>query len=147
LEPLERIASLSIQRAGQSQQLADFEDAAQRQQMLIARLPFSPHPYRSLGQLWWGRFEKTQDRVAAERAVTAFDAAVKRYPYHAALLAEWATALSGAGQTEAAQAAVRRALTQDDVNHRAEHTDKYLDAATRTRLEGLSDSLSRIPTN
>ena len=135
LEPLERIADLSFQRASQSQQAADFEEAAQRQKTLIARLPFSPHPYRRLGQLWLARFEKTQDRVDAKRAAAAFDAAVKRYPHHAALLSEWATALNGAGQATAAQEAARRALAQDDVNRRAEHTDKYLDAVTRSRLE------------
>ena len=138
LEPLERIASLSIQHASQSQELADYEEAASHQQTVIARLPFSPHPYRGLGQLWLARFEKTQKPSDAERAVAAFDAAVKRYPYHAILLSEWALSLKGAGQMSDAQAAALRALAQDEVNHRAEHTDKYLDAKTRGRLERIA---------
>ncbi len=138
LEPLERIASLSIQRASQSQESADYEEAARHQQAVIARLPFSPHPYRGLGQLWLARFEMTQNPSDAERAVVAFAVAVKRYPHHAVLLSEWALSLKGAGQMSNAQAAALRALAQDDVNHRAEHTDKYLDAKTRGRLERIA---------
>lgn len=141
LEPLERTASLSIPLANQTQKVADYEEADRHQQALIDRLPFSPHPYRSQGQLWLTRFEKTQHPSDAVRAVTAFDAAVKRYPHHAGLLSEWALSLKGAGQVGNAQAAALRALAQDDVNHRAEHSDKYLDGKTRKRLELIASPM------
>lgn len=140
LEPLERTASLFIQHAYQTETAKDYEAAARRQQVLIDRIPFSPHPYRSLGQLWLTRYEKTLNQLDAQRAAIAFEAAVKRYPHHAMLLSEWAFALMGAGQTSDAQEAVRRALVQDDVNHQAGHIDKYLDAASRERLERMVET-------
>ena len=70
--------------------------------------------------------------------LTAYTVAVERYPHHAALLSESATASERAGSIEQARETARRAVRQDDLNRRAGHSDKFLDGQMRRRMERLA---------
>lgn len=138
IEPLERMAEVAFQFGLHTQKESDFDDAVRKQQAVIDRLPFASRPYRRLGQAWRQRFEQSREVTHASKAADAFAAAVERYPHHAELLSEWATVCEGAKQLEAARDAARRALRQDEINRQAGHSDKYLSADRRLRMERLA---------
>ena len=138
IEPLERSAEIEYQRWQQSRLDADFDEAVRRRQLALDRLPFASRPHRRLGQIWQSRFERSRDPRHAQAAAAAFAAAVERYPHHAELLSEWATACDGAGLIPAAREAARRAIRQDDLNRQAGHADKFLAERTRSRMEQLA---------
>ena len=138
IEPLERLAEAAFQRWQTSHAEHDFEESVQRRQVVITRLPFASRPFRRLGQVWMARFEHSREVPDATRAVEAYSAAVERYPHHAELLSESATASEQAGLIEQAQETARRAVRQDDLNRRAGHSDKFLDGQTRRRMERLA---------
>lgn len=137
LLPIERLADLSAQQASQSHRLEDVEIADQRMRSLIERRPSASWPWRRLGQLWWTHFETTHNPNDARRAADAFREAVNRYPHHALLLSELATAYEGAGEKDQAREWALRALRQDDINRAAGHSDKYLPKLVRLRMESL----------
>ena len=139
IEPLDRMAEISFLSWQQTQQESDFDDAVRKNQAVIDRLPFASRPYRRLGESWLRRFEQSHDVAHATRAAAPLAAAVERYPQHAELLSEWASACAGANQSEAARDAARRAIRQDDLNRQAGHSDKYLSEKTRSRMQRLAD--------
>ena len=139
IEPLDRMAEISFLSWQQTQQESDFDDAVRKNQAVIERLPFASRPYRRLGESWLRRFEQSHDVAHATRAAAPLAAAVERYPQHAELLSEWASACAGANQSEAARDAARRAIRQDDLNRQAGHSDKYLSEKTRSRMQRLAD--------
>ena len=138
IEPLERLAEAAFQRWQATRAEHDFDVLVEHQQAVITRLPFASRPFRRLGQLWMARFEHSRNEQDAARAVAAYTVAVERYPHHAALLSESATASEQAGLIEQARETARRAVRQDDLNRRAGHSDKYLDDQTRRRMERLA---------
>lgn len=138
IEPLERLAEVSFQRWQATHAEHDFEESVQRRQAVITRLPFASRPFRRLGQVWMARFERSRDVSDATRGVEAYSAAVERYPHHAELLSESATASAQAGLIEQARETARRAIRQDDLNRLAGHSDKFLDGETRRRMERLA---------
>ncbi len=138
IEPWERLADVAVQRWQQSQLDADFEVAIGRLQAVHDRLPFASRSHRRLGQAWMLRFDRSHFPDHARTAAESFAAAVGRYPHHAALLSEWAIACDGAALSEAAREAARRAIRQDDLNRQAGHSDKYLNANVRRRMERLA---------
>lgn len=138
IEPWERLADVAVQRWQQTQVDADFEVAIGHLQAVHDRLPFASRSYRRLGQAWMLRFDRSHLPNHARTAAESFAAAVERYPHHAALLSEWAIACDGAALNEAAREAARRAIRQDDLNRQAGHSDKYLNADVRRRMERLA---------
>ena len=145
IEPVQRLADLSFQRWQQTQLDTDFESAVERLHVVCEQLPFASSPQRRLGQAWLARFERSQSADHARAAAAAFALAVERYPHHAALLSEMATASEGAGQGDQAGDAARRALQQDDINRKAGHSDKYLSTKTRQRMERLAGRDAEAP--
>lgn len=137
IEPLERLADVGLQRWQQSQLDADFETVLSRLQVIRDRLPFASRPYRRLGQAWLARFDRSRAPDHARMAAESFAAAVERYPHHAGLLSEWATACHGAGLSEQAREVAQRAIRQDDINRQAGHSDKFLPADIRGHMERL----------
>ena len=138
IEPLERLADLALQRWQQTQREADFDIARQHLHAICDRLPFASRSHRRLGHAWLARFDRSHSPDHARMAAASFAAAVERYPHHAALLSEWAIACEGAGMSEMAREAARRAIRQDDINRQAGHSDKYLNAEIRRRMDRLA---------
>ncbi|MFM9960163.1 MAG: O-antigen ligase family protein [Planctomycetaceae bacterium] len=142
IEPLERLADIAFQRWRVTQADTDFEESVKQLQVITTQLPFASRPWRRLGQVSQARFEQTRDTSDATRAAEAFAMAVERYPHHAGLLAESATASESAGLIESAREVARRAIRQDDLNRHLGHSDKYLDDPTRRRMERLGGTQS-----
>lgn len=138
IEPVERLAELAFQRWRATGQEQDFDEAVKRWEEVSRLLPFASRPYRKLGQVWLSRFDSSHSNDHAKRAAEGFASAVERYPHHAGLLSEWAIACDGAGLSEKARNAARRAIRQDDTNQQAGHTDKFLSAEVRARMERLA---------
>ena len=139
IEPLNRMAEISFLSWQQTRTESDFDDVLRKNQAVIDRLPFASRPYRRLGQVWQRRFERSNAVSDATHSARALEAAVARYPHHAELLSELAIACAEANQTVVARDAARRAIQQDDLNHHAGHSDKYLPEMTRLRMQQLVD--------
>jgi hypothetical protein len=142
IEPLERLAEVAFQRWQASRDNTAFEEAVQRWQTICHILPFASRPYRRLGQIWRVRAEWSGSATDATPAAESFAAAVERYPHHAELLAEWATACELAGRHDEARQAASRAVRQDDINRSAGHSDKYLAESLRQRMDRLAATAS-----
>lgn len=138
IEPLDRLADVAFQRWQATHAESDFEAAVKRLEVICARLPFASRPFRRLGQLWMARFDHSHEVQHAAQAALAYAAAVERYPHHAALLSEWATANEQANLIARAGEVAQRAIRQDDLNRQAGHSDKFLDGQTRQRMERLA---------
>ncbi len=138
IEPLDRLAEAAFQRWQATHAEHDFEESVQRQQVVITRLPFASRSFRRLGQFWMARFDHSHEVPDAMRAVEAYTAAVARYPHHAELLSESATASERAGLIEQARETARRAIRQDELNRFAGHSDKFLGGQMRRRMERLA---------
>jgi len=139
IEPVERLADLEYQRWQQTRLDGDFDTTIRRLRAVSDRLPFASRPLRRLGQAWLSRFDYSHSTDHARAAAESFAAAVERYPHHALLLSEWAIASDGAASNENAREAARRATRQDDINRNAGHSDKYLSAEIRSRMDGLAN--------
>jgi hypothetical protein len=138
IPPQERLAELALQHWQRTQVDADFDVTVRVLHAVRDRLPFASRSHRELGQAWLARFDRSHSSDHARRGAESFSAAVERYPHHAALLSEWAIACEGAGLSEGAREAARRAIRQDDINRQAGHADKYLNADVRRRMERLA---------
>ena len=138
IEPLERLADLALQRWQQTQREADFDITLLHLHAVCDRLPFASRSHRRLGHAWLVRFDRSHSPDHARMATESFATAVERYPHHAALLSEWAIACEGAGLSDAAREGARRAIRQDDINRQAGHSDKYLNAEFRRRMDRLA---------
>lgn len=138
IEPLDRLADIAWMRCQQSGRPEDFETTVRLRRELIARMPFSSMWHRRLGQnaLTW--FDRTNDPSAATLAAESFQAAVERYPNRAELVAEWATALAADQQHHEATKVAQKALKLEAINRKARHSDKYLTADIRKRMEKLA---------
>lgn len=143
-EPLWRMAELQYQSWAESPAAVDRE---LQQAVELGELAWSADPLSSLGPARLGQWclERAQRNDAApardwaERAVSYFRAATKRYPTNADLLAQLAQAAAAAGQDDEARAAARSALQQDELNHQYGHADKYLPDAVRAELVAMCE--------
>ena len=143
--PHERLAEVSFERWRTGHRERDFQETVQRLEVIKERLPFSSRPYRRLGQAWLAKFEQSRNLEDAKRSAAYFEAAVERYPNLATLLCEWAIACKSADLDETAREVGRRALRQDDINRKAGHSDKYLGAELRSRMERLVGEIVGTP--
>lgn len=139
IEPLERLGELAFQKWRITERDQDFDEATRRWGQVAAVLPFASRSHRRLGQAWLARFERSGVTDHAQWAADLLALAVTRYPHHAELQSEWAVACEGAGLRDNAREVARRAIRQDDLNRQAGHTDKFLTAEVRRRMERLAD--------
>lgn len=139
-EPWEKLASSLFNkwRAAQKRDDRDIQAAIDAQQTAIRRNPLGYHGYRALGELHLARAQETGADSDKQAAVSAFKLTLQRYPNHADLNALAANAFVTAGDYESAASAALRAVQQDDINHNARHTDKFLGKEARKRVEELA---------
>lgn len=137
-EPWHRLADLTFRRWNSQSDASDlWARAIEYHQEAIRRDPRQPGAHRTLGRWYLRRFEKTrdpQDGSAAERALAT---AAELYPNHAGIQADLAEAATAAGDRDAAQNAIHRALELDMINLTAGHTDKLLETDQRLRLQRM----------
>lgn len=144
-EPWERLAANAFQKwqSAQRPDDRDFQHAVQAQQSAIDRNPLAYHGYRVLGEFYAARTRQTQSAEDRQRMVAAFQAAIARYPHHAELNAVAAANYLAAGEKDLAVETAKRALRQDDINHAASHTDKYLPGPLRIQMEQLASTFDK----
>ncbi|MDA1017388.1 MAG: O-antigen ligase family protein [Planctomycetota bacterium] len=95
-----------------------------------------PHPERTKQRL-------ATRQVAVERAIHFFARATEHYPNHSALRADYAEALSLAGQTESAVQQAARALELDAINRSEGHSDKFLPEASVEHMQAIANRRPR----
>ncbi|MGH7128304.1 MAG: tetratricopeptide repeat protein, partial [Planctomycetaceae bacterium] len=151
-EPLERQAGILLDewwsessRSRQARRTGEFERAMELFEQAARLDPHGPQPYRQLGR-WWlmlaeggAEFAGTKQRGDAATAARWLERAVRRYPSHAALRAEFARALRAAGRSDDARDQARIALRLDEINRRLGHTDRYLSNDDLARLRTWAD--------
>ena len=93
---------------------------------------------RTLGTIWFQKWQATHKLEDARQAVAWLRRACDSYPTNAAIRAELAVALESAGERTDAVHAAQSALKQDDIYHQQGHVDRYLDASIRQRLETMA---------
>lgn len=134
------LARLSLQRwlATKEGDSELFRQCVEWQNRAIVRQPRDFGNYRSLGDLYLARYDRSHDPADAALAAEEFDRAVALYPNHAELLSELAEALWFANQASQARLFAERALELDEINHRHGHIDKQL---SEDRLKVMNDIL------
>ncbi len=139
-EPSERLAEFIFQywRAAQEPDERDFQQAVEAQKLAIERNPASFHTHRTMGLFYAEHARRTGSSVDKSNAVREFQLAIKRYPHNAMLLAESALVFELAEDQQLARLTAKRALEQDDINHAAGHSDKWLGDSRRKELERLT---------
>lgn len=139
--PWERLSGLAYQRwlEGEKDRQDEFERSVEWQREAIARDPRNAGGYRTLADLYLGRFNRTGQMADASAAVDAASQALTLYPNHAAAQSQLAEALSLAGRPDKARQAARRALELDAINEGAGHIDKRL---PKGRLELMQKILA-----
>jgi hypothetical protein len=115
-----------------------FAKAKHSLEIAISLDPFNPRLYRRLGEMYVAKFARSGDRHDAQAAADALTQAVARYPNDSSLCALRATALSAAGEADAAKAEAERALKLDQINRQRAHTDRYLPDAKLIQLHRLA---------
>jgi hypothetical protein len=114
---------------------ADYRLAVAAQQSAVARDPLSFHTHRTLGMIYNAGAVKSGRRADHEAAVWELQITVQRYPHNAEVLADAAQVFAAAGDAGLASRTARAALVQDDINHAAGHTDKWLTEPVRQQLQ------------
>ena len=139
-DPPEQLAQLFYARWRRSTPVGkdNLVTAIRTQRIAIQLDPHNFRRHQLLGRWLVDLYEADTRPVHINRAVAAYDEATALYPHNAVLLSEHATALSLAGRPKQATEAARRALEQDDINHREGHTDKFLAEKVRTELKALT---------
>ena len=127
-EPPERLAALSFQRwEGLPTASEDeFDLVVNYSQEAIELDPYNVRHYRALGLRYLKKFTRTKISADVAKAVEYLSLATGRYPHNAALRAELADAMKRSGRLTQAQQEAKEALRLDQINHREQHTDKYL---------------------
>jgi len=92
-----------------------------------------------LGVWWLARWNHSRDTGDATQALDAFSRAWERYPTNAELMSQVAFSLELLKFDARAKDVAGRALRQDEINHEWGHIDRFLDAATRIKLEQILD--------
>jgi O-antigen ligase len=141
-EPWEKLAAGEFRkwRSATKPDDRDFKEAIVAQRTAIERNPLAYHGYRTLGEFYLERARRTGSVEDKHEAVAALKIAMQRYPNQAELAVVAATAFKVAGEQELMVQTARRAVAQDDINHAALHTDKWLTPETRQRIEELAKS-------
>ena len=138
-EPWRRRAELASRKADAAQGGSNesFQFAVDLLQEARRRDPAGFRDDQRLGGWWLARWRKTADDNDIRAAVEAFRNAWNRYPTNVSLMADLALALNAAKSDSAAREMACQALMQDRLNHDRGHVDRFLDDATRLRLEGV----------
>jgi len=89
----------------------------------------------AIGRCWFDRFQSSEESDHATNAAHWFQLASTMYPTNSAWAADWAEAAQAAGQADDARRAAEIALTQDDINRRLGHVERWLPEARRKQLE------------
>ena len=110
-------------------------DAANR---ALAKHPHDPGIHRLLGQAYLQKFARAADPATAAAAVASLQRAAAGYPHSAGVQADWAEALSAAGDLALAHSTATRALELNALNATRGHKDKLLPAGTVERLRALA---------
>lgn len=139
-EPWERLAEILFAqwRSTADADEAVFQRAVAAQQAAIERNPLIFHTHRALGMLYTEHAVRSGSQEEYRLAVQEMETAVRRYPHNAELRATAAEVFSAAGEAALATVAAKRALEQDQINHAAGHTDKWLADKVRQRMEQLA---------
>jgi hypothetical protein len=141
-EPLDKLSDAFYAQwrsSPQGRARNSFDKALQSLQEAIRLDPLNPSRYRRLGEFYMARFGRTQDPEDAKAAAQAFAQAIEIYPTDAALASAHAFALASSGNRTDAKSQAQRALELDEINHRWNHTDRYLPDETVTRLRRLAE--------
>jgi len=115
-----------------------FDNAVKAQREAIRLNPRSATAWRLLGDLWWGRYQTTVDRAAADQALRAYGRAAALYPHQARLQAHLAMSARAASSPQIARQAARKAIHLDDANRKQGHIDRYLPDAVREEIENIA---------
>lgn len=139
-QPWDRLAETVFAkwRSNSEPDNADFERAILAQQAVVERDPQSFHSHRGLGMFYNAGAEKSGKQEEHRAAVREMQIALSRYPHNAELQADSADVFKAAGEVQLAATAARAAIEQDDINHMAGHTDKWLTDKVRKRMEQIS---------
>ncbi len=140
-EPWERLAEawFAKWRMTSDSDDVDFRRAVAAQEAAVKRNPLSFHTHRTLGMFYNAHAEKSGQREDHDAAVREMQFALQRYPHNAELQADSAEVFVAAGDSRLAAATARAALEQDDINHAAGHTDKWLTEKVRERMVKLAE--------
>lgn len=138
-DPWEKLARLAYQKwkSAADPDDRDFETAVQAQRQAIALNPLGFQGYRSLGEFFVERVRRKGSPQDKQAAIAAFQTALRQYPHQAELAAIAAEGFMVVGEPKLMADAARQALDQDDINHLAQHADKWLTAETRLRIKEL----------
>lgn len=139
-QPWDRLAGTLFAkwRSNSEPDNADFQRAILAQQAVVERDPRSFHSHRGLGLFYNAGAEKSGKQEEHLAAVREMQIALSRYPHNSELQADSAEVFMAAGEVQLASVAARAAIEQDDINHVAGHTDKWLTDKVRKRMEQLS---------
>jgi hypothetical protein len=139
-QPWDRLAETLFAkwRSNSEPDSADLERAILAQQAVVERDPRSFHSHRGLGMFYNAGAEKSGKQEEHRAAVREMQIALSRYPHNSELQADSADVFKAAGEVQLAATAARAAIEQDDINHRAGHTDKWLTDKVRKRMEQMS---------
>ena len=139
-EPWRRRAELAFERAAADHFRSNESFEAAVKLLLAAndREPDNFQGLRTLGNWWMARWRVTHNRDDARQAADWLRRASDSYPTNASILAELAVALDAGGQRGDAVKIAQRAMTQDELNRKLGHVDRYLadELVTRLRLLG-----------
>ena len=128
------------QRSPANKDRTKFEAAIHAESEAIRRAPYRPYGYQLLADFWSTLARQTRRPDDWNEAVTAYRMATDRHPTSARLQADFAITLAEAGHASDAAQAARRAMIQDDLNHRRGHADRYLPQKLREQLAKLADT-------
>lgn len=147
-EPWQRLAEVEFSRAispGGAWDPSRLDAARQHQQAAMRRSPFRFPYFLREAEMLAAAARHSRQRTDWSACLVAYEAAERRHPTHVRLLADHALALADAGHTEAAAEMARKALQQDELNHRRGHTDRYLSEGIVGRLHDLSVETANSP--
>ena len=138
-EPPERLAELSFQRwkGLPTASEEDFKPVYQFSKLAIELDSYNFRHYRALGLRYLKKFERSGNLDDVAKAVDYLSLATGRYPHNAALRAELADALNRSGRLAQAEQQAEEALRLDKINHREQHTDKYLPPDVHDAMQKL----------
>lgn len=138
-EPWEKLGDLygQIWRTSRDPDERVFQQAVAAERNARQRNPFSYHTYQTLGLIYAESAKRSGLADDKANAVKEMQSASSLYPHNASLLADAAVVFKLAGEIELAKQTAQRTLEQDDINHAAGHTDKWLGEKLRREIEQL----------
>ncbi len=142
-EPWQRLAELEYSRTilllSISPDRDRFVAALLAQQTAIRRSPFRFQGYLRGAEMLASGARTSHQRADWDMCLNAYDNAMQRHPTQVSVLADYAVALADAEKPEAAARMARKALQQDELNHRRGHADRYLPEGVVRQLQELTE--------